>query len=174
MKKDLIIGIIIGSTLTAAIGVAASNIIATENPYPIVLNGENAYMLGYNIEGSTYFKLRDISDTVGGFDVDFKNDTIRLSQNGYIYNENPNLSEYVGTYYSYLDYTTLILKVNSASINGLDFEFNGISGTAKYITDNRFTCDIDGTNYYIYFDSSDVVWITLDDKSSYNLEKSLR
>lgn len=32
-----------------------------------------------NIDGNTYFKLRDISDIVGGFDVGFNNSTIQLS-----------------------------------------------------------------------------------------------
>ena len=34
-----------------------------------------------------YFKLRDIADVVGGFNVDFKNNTIRLSKDGYVYED---------------------------------------------------------------------------------------
>lgn len=44
----------------------------------ITLNGNSVSMEGYNIEGSTYFKLRDIADAVGGFSVDFKSNTIVL------------------------------------------------------------------------------------------------
>lgn len=36
-------------------------------------------MEGYNVDDYTYFKLRDIADAVGGFDVDFKDDTIVLT-----------------------------------------------------------------------------------------------
>ena len=56
----------------------AVNYTATENTFPIQLNGENVNVEGYNIDGSTYFKLRDISDTVGGFNVDFNDSTIRF------------------------------------------------------------------------------------------------
>ena len=42
-------------------------------------------MEGYNINGYTYFKLRDIADTVGGFSVDFANNTIQLAKDGYVY-----------------------------------------------------------------------------------------
>lgn len=78
-KKELFAGIIIGSLLTAT-GAFAVQYVATDNAFPIKVNGNNATMEGYNIEGSTYFKLRDIADTVGGFDVDFKENTICIDQ----------------------------------------------------------------------------------------------
>ncbi len=65
----------------------AGQYIATENTFPIKLNNNNVNLNGYNVDGSTYFKLRDIADVVGGFNVDFKNNTIRLSKDGYVYED---------------------------------------------------------------------------------------
>ena len=79
MKRKFITGFICGAVAFGTVGVFAGQFIATENTFPIQLNGENISMDGYNIEGNTYFKLRDISDIVGGFDVGFNNSTIQLS-----------------------------------------------------------------------------------------------
>lgn len=68
-------------------GVLAGQYVATDNPFPIQLNGTNVSMTGYNINNETYFRLRDIADTVGGFTVDFQNDTILLAKDGYVYPE---------------------------------------------------------------------------------------
>ena len=79
MKRKFITGFICGAVAFGTVGVFAGQFIATENTFPIQLNGENVSMDGYNIDGNTYFKLRDISDIVGGFDVGFNNSTIQLS-----------------------------------------------------------------------------------------------
>ena len=79
MKRKFITGFICGAVAFGTVGVFAGQFIATENTFPIQLNGENVSMDGYNIDGNTYFKLRDISDIVGGFDVGFSNSTIQLS-----------------------------------------------------------------------------------------------
>ena len=67
--KKYIAGIATGVILSCSVALAV-NYTATENTFPIQLNGENVNVEGYNIDGSTYFKLRDIADTVGGFNVD--------------------------------------------------------------------------------------------------------
>ena len=79
MKRKFITGFICGAVAFGTVGVFAGQFIATENTFPIQLNGENISIDGYNIEGNTYFKIRDISDFVGGFDVGFDNNTIKLS-----------------------------------------------------------------------------------------------
>ena len=84
-KKELFAGVLIGSVLIGAAAFAVQYT-ATENPFPVQLNGQNIQLEGYNINDSTYFKLRDIADAVGGFTVDFNNDTIQLSKDGYAYN----------------------------------------------------------------------------------------
>lgn len=68
-------GVIIAST----VGAIAATYTATENTYPIKVNGQSAQMEGYNIDGSTYFKLRDIGDKMG-FDVGFENNTIYVGE----------------------------------------------------------------------------------------------
>lgn len=68
-------GVIIAST----VGAIAATYTATENTYPIKVNGQSAQMEGYNIGGSTYFKLRDIGSKMG-FDVGFNNNTIYVGE----------------------------------------------------------------------------------------------
>lgn len=87
MKKSNIVCFVAGAMIFGTVGAFAGQYIATENPYPIQLNGENITLQGYNINDNTYFKLRDISSIVGGFDVDFYNDTILLSKDGYVYDK---------------------------------------------------------------------------------------
>lgn len=86
MKRQFIIGFISGSIIFGTIGALAATYTATNNPFPIKLNGNDVQIEGYNIEDSTYFKLRDIANIVGGFNVDFANNTIQLSKDGYVYN----------------------------------------------------------------------------------------
>lgn len=93
MKKDvknIIIAFIGGAILFGTAGVFAGQYIAVENPFPVKLNSENVSIQGYNIEDSTYFKLRDIADIIGNFTVDFHNDTIQLSKDGYVYDNTDN------------------------------------------------------------------------------------
>ena len=89
MKKE-IISFVAGAVLFGTAGVFAGQYTAVENPFPVQLNGEEVSVEGYNIDGSTYFKLRDIADIVGGFTVDFFNNTIQLAKDGYAegYTEN--------------------------------------------------------------------------------------
>lgn len=89
MKKGYAAGVITGAVVFGAAGVLAGQYMAVSNPFPVQLNGESISLEGYNINDSTYFKLRDIADAVGGFSVDFNNNTIQLSKDGYIYNNEP-------------------------------------------------------------------------------------
>ena len=79
MKRNFVTGFIAGAVIFGMAGALAADLIATPNAFPITFDGNSASIEGYNIEDYTYFKLRDISDVVGGFDVDFKDDTIALS-----------------------------------------------------------------------------------------------
>lgn len=91
MKKQFITGFLTGAITFGTMGALAAGLVANPNPFAVQLNGNNVSIEGYNIEGSTYFKLRDIADTVGGFTVDFQNNTIQLAKNGYVYNNQPSL-----------------------------------------------------------------------------------
>lgn len=81
MKKSNIASFIAGAIIFGSVGVFAGQYNATDNPFPIQLNGNDVSIEGYNIDGSTYFKLRDIADVVGGFWVNFYDNTIHISNN---------------------------------------------------------------------------------------------
>lgn len=81
MKKSNIASFIAGAIIFGSVGVFAGQYNATDNPFPIQLNGSSVSIEGYNINGSTYFKLRDIADVVGGFWVNFYDNTIHISNN---------------------------------------------------------------------------------------------
>lgn len=80
-------GVIIAST----VGAVAASYTATENTFPIKVNGQNVQMEGYNIEGNTYFKLRDIGDKMG-FDVGFENNTILIGENSTVSNNSHDIA----------------------------------------------------------------------------------
>ncbi len=82
--KKIALGFVIGALVCGAIGVFASysSYTTKDNPYPVTLDGREIKIEGYNIEGNTYFKLRDIADAVGGFTVDFKDNKIVLTTGG--------------------------------------------------------------------------------------------
>ena len=77
--KKFILGFISGAILFSVAGALAASFTANPNPFPIKLNGNDVTIEGYNIEGSTYFKLRDIADVLGGFEVGFDDGTITLT-----------------------------------------------------------------------------------------------
>lgn len=80
--KKFIAGFLSGAVIFGvATGFAVNSIY--ENPYRIFVNGEEKQIQGYNIDDYSYFKLRDIADAVGGFTVDFKNDSVQLYKDGY-------------------------------------------------------------------------------------------
>lgn len=95
MKKQIIISFLSGAVLFGSAGVFAGQYMATDNPFPVQLNGQSVSIEGYNINDNTYFKLRDIADVVGGFNVDFQNNTIQLSQNGYVYDDTQSVEEQI-------------------------------------------------------------------------------
>lgn len=86
--KKFISGLIVGTIITGIIGAFAVNSIYN-NTYPIYVNGEQKQIQGYNVDDYSYFKLRDIADAVGGFTVDFQNDTIQIAKDGYVYAPQP-------------------------------------------------------------------------------------
>lgn len=78
MKRIFAIGFICGAVTFGAVGAVANNYLATKNVFPVQLNGQDVNIEGYNIDGYSYFKLRDVSGVVGGFSVDFIDGKIQL------------------------------------------------------------------------------------------------
>ena len=79
-NKICIIYFIAGAMIFGTVGAFAGQYIATENTFPVQLNGKDVAVGGYNIDGSTYFKLRDIANVIGGVFVFFFAITIQKSK----------------------------------------------------------------------------------------------
>ncbi len=77
--KRFTLGFVIGGVICSALTGFAVEYAITANPFPIRVDGAERSIEGYNINDSTYFKLRDIADAVGGFTVGFTNNTITIS-----------------------------------------------------------------------------------------------
>ncbi len=77
--KKFTLGFIIGGVICSALTGFAVEYAVTANPFPIRVDGVAKSIEGYNINDSTYFKLRDVADAVGGFTVGFVNNTITIS-----------------------------------------------------------------------------------------------
>lgn len=76
--KEFILGVVIGGVIFGSLTSFATAVLnVTENPFRVKVDGAIKNIEGYNINSSTYFKLRDIGEHVG-FDVDFKDDSIMI------------------------------------------------------------------------------------------------
>lgn len=78
--KKIIVSFVLGAVIFGSVGAMAAYYQATDNVFPIKLDGIDVKMEGYNIDGRTYFKLRDMAELLGGFSVDFKDDTILIAR----------------------------------------------------------------------------------------------
>lgn len=78
MKKELLF-FTVGAAAAFGITAFAAYMDVNPNPFPITLNGAPIELEGYNINGNTYFKLRDIGEKTG-FLVDFQDNTIVISK----------------------------------------------------------------------------------------------
>lgn len=76
--KKFILGFIAGGAICATVTVFAVEYAVTANPFPVKVNGTETTIEGYNINDNTYFKLRDVADAVGGFEVGFSDNTITI------------------------------------------------------------------------------------------------
>lgn len=73
--KSITLGILIGAITTLSF-TALAEYIVVPNSFPVKVNGQTVQVEGYNINDSTYFKLRDVADAVGGFEVGFEDNAI--------------------------------------------------------------------------------------------------
>lgn len=70
--KKFASGLIIGTMITVSMSVFADNIVVKENPFPIMVDGARQAIGAYNINGSTYLKLKDVAKvTEGAVNVSF-------------------------------------------------------------------------------------------------------
>lgn len=76
--KKFILGFITGGIICATATGFAVEYAVTANPFPVAVNGTETAIEGYNINDNTYFKLRDVADAVGSFNVGFSDNTITI------------------------------------------------------------------------------------------------
>ena len=138
MKKSIIISFVAGAVIFGSIGVLAGQYVATENAFPVQLNGENVQIEGYNIEGSTYFKLRDIAGIIGGFDVGFYSNTIQLAKDGYEYNNPVEAEHNVFVDEVYLD-------GEGCAVVQYDLDFDGVTDNIEMRQSRSYDNSEDGT-----------------------------
>lgn len=126
-------GVIIAST----VGAVAATYTATENTFSIKVNGQNVQMEGYNIEGSTYFKLRDIGDKMG-FDVGFENgiiyvgeNTIKQSSNSQDISIDSSPKEFNGKY-KHLKLDSIEIDLSSKTTVNTDIAFDVVFSGTEY------------------------------------------
>lgn len=155
--KRYIAGVVTGVLLSCSVAFAVSYT-ATDNSFPIQLNGENIEMEGYNINDSTYFKLRDIADKIGGFSVDFQNNTIQLAKGGYVYDNEPpvNYSKYIGSFQILTGETYNTLTITELNADNGVFYFDSVSLKRIYLrgpfnasfTDKNTLTGVGQNSYY--------------------------
>ena len=77
-NKQTIASFLLGITLASTVGLfAVEGLDISINPYPIIKSGEEVKAEGYNINGSTYLKTRDVANLVGT-NVEFKDSKIYI------------------------------------------------------------------------------------------------
>ncbi|MCL1828895.1 MAG: hypothetical protein FWG32_05295 [Oscillospiraceae bacterium] len=59
--RQLLAGVITGAVLFNAVPAVAAGVTAALSDQPVTLNGKPVQITAYNIEGSNYFKLRDLA-----------------------------------------------------------------------------------------------------------------
>lgn len=165
--KKFILGFILGGVICAAVTGFAVEYAVTANPFPITVNGTEKAIEGYNINDSTYFKLRDVADAVGGFEVGFADNTITITtadapaatpapidlsaaivrgDDGKDYTTDGIEVEYVGDI-AYIDETDIQYILNDKGANDYSFSTTAIvkfeNGTFKKVISNIPRCDSD-------------------------------
>ena len=80
MKKEIIC-FVLGVLTAIGITALAAQMEVNPNAFPVLVDGQPVSIEGYNLNGYTYFKLRDIGNSIG-FDVEFKDNTIAINTSG--------------------------------------------------------------------------------------------
>lgn len=76
--KNYVCGIITGLIIMVSISVYATTTINVKtNPYPVLIDEKETKIDGYNINGSTYLKLSDLTKI--GVNVKFENNQIKIT-----------------------------------------------------------------------------------------------
>jgi hypothetical protein len=79
INKQSIVMFIFGIMISSTSFVVATNIVTNPNPFPVIKDGKEVNVEGYNINGSTYLKLRDMAGLVDT-NVEFKDKIIYVGE----------------------------------------------------------------------------------------------
>lgn len=137
--KQILCGIIIGSLLTSWVfAVASETLSVVPNPFEIMINGEAKEIEGYNINGNTYFKLRDIGNEVG-FSVDFKEGIIMIDSG-------ENIESAISLEDSQYNYNTIdnIEYITSTDVDAIVREIAGIKKSSTSYWSFAYSLNPDG------------------------------
>ncbi len=140
--KSITLGILIGSVTTLSI-TALAEYIVVPNSFPVKVNGVETTIQGYNINDETYFKLRDVSAAVGGFEVGFEDNAIIVNTPQKPTPAPTSMLSDVPTEtvdgIDYIRYTDILTMLNSIGIDKYTFGTTSLIDTSanwkKVITD---------------------------------------
>lgn len=80
--KQFIAGFVCGAVLFGTTGAYAAGVLAVPSTQKVVIDGKNAAIEGYNINGNNYFKLRDLGKALDvAVNFDETNHQIRIQSN---------------------------------------------------------------------------------------------
>lgn len=78
-SKHFLAGFLCGAVLAGCTGAYAAGILAEPSAQKVYVNGNQAAINGYLINGSNYFRLRDLGDEMGfAVDYDSATDSVRI------------------------------------------------------------------------------------------------
>lgn len=78
--KKISFGVLIGFILAIGFNAFAVHMEVSDNKFPIFVNGEKKDVSAYNIDGSTYLKIREVAEILG-IDITFENNEIIIGEN---------------------------------------------------------------------------------------------
>ena len=142
--EELIIGFLLGIIISQTLLAFANyeyNIIP--NPFKIKVNNIEKQIEGYNINGNSYFKLRDIGKQVG-FEVDFKENTIMIDTNESTQNNNTGFYNRIMEKWNNYSYDVIIDYENEKYI-----ELSALS-MIGFTLEERLPIDIPVNNEYCW------------------------
>lgn len=126
VNKQTIVMFILGIMISSTSFVVATNIVTNPNPFPIIKDGNRVEVQGYNINNSTYLKLRDVASLVDT-NVEFKDKKIYIGNNiiKEDYTEIKYLDQFLGVQYN----NQIFLSMSPELLNNLwlkkyKFEYN--------------------------------------------------
>lgn len=91
-RTHFILGFLSGAVIFGAVTAFALEVIP--NPFPIKLDGKSVNIEGYNIDGKSYFQLRDIGNAVGfTVDWDAENNTVVMETDNITSTPKPTVSQ---------------------------------------------------------------------------------